>query len=53
MKRSYHHPFIDRRQQNKEENNKLESINVREQSITNEEIDRESIKSTKSTVSQT
>lgn len=59
MKRSYHHPFIDRGQRNKtengENNNKLELINVnkeqRQQPIANEEADRDSIKSVKSAVS--
>jgi len=59
MKRSYHHPFIDRSQRNKtengENNNKLELNNVnkeqRQQPIANEETDRDSIKSVKSSVS--
>jgi len=57
MKRSYHHPFIDRGQRNKtkngENNNKLELINAnKEQRPTaNEEADRDSIKSIKSAVS--
>jgi len=59
MKRSYHHPFIDRSQRNKtengENNNKLELINgnkeQRQQPIANEEADRDSIKSVKSSVS--
>ncbi|XP_003246417.2 uncharacterized protein LOC100572662 isoform X2 [Acyrthosiphon pisum] len=59
MKRSYHHPFIDRSQRNKtekgENNNKLELINAnkeqRQQPIANEEADRDSIKSVKSAVS--
>jgi len=50
MKRSYHHPFIDRGQQNK--NNQLENTDSKEQPITNEEIDRNSIKSIKSAVSE-
>lgn len=53
MKRSYHHPFIDRSQQDKTENdNKLENICNKDQPITNEETDRDSIKSIKSAVSQ-
>ncbi|XP_025195504.1 uncharacterized protein LOC112594753 [Melanaphis sacchari] len=59
MKRSYHHPFIDRSQRNKtgngENNNKLEQINAnkeqRQQPIANEDTDRDSIKSIKSAVS--
>ncbi|XP_022169683.1 uncharacterized protein LOC111033309 isoform X2 [Myzus persicae] len=57
MKRSYHHPFIDRSQRNKtengENNNKLELINVNKEqrNIANEETDRDSIKSVKSAVS--
>jgi len=56
MKRSYHHPFIDRNQ--KHDNNKLENVNnCREQKEKtkeqmNEEIDRNSITSVKSSVSQ-
>lgn len=58
MKRSYHHPFIDRSQRNKtengENNNKLELINVNKEqrNIANEETDRDSIKSVKSAVSR-
>jgi len=59
MKRSYHHPFIDRSQRNKtengEDNNKLELINAnkeqRQQPMANEEADRDSLKSVKSAVS--
>jgi len=59
MKRSYHHPFIDRGQRNKtdngENNNKLEQINAnkeeQQQPIVNEDTDRDSIKSIKSAVS--
>jgi len=59
MKRSYHHPFIDRSQRNKtengENNNKLEQINAnkeqRQQPLANEDTDRDSIKSIKSAVS--
>lgn len=60
MKRSYHHPFIDRSQRNKmengENNNKLELINANKEEqpqrpIANEEADRDSIKSVKSAVS--
>jgi len=50
MKRSYHHPFIDGDQRNKNENHQLENINSKEQPITNEETDRNSIKSIKSAV---
>jgi len=60
MKRSYHHPFIDRSQRDKTENgenkNKLEQINAnkeqRQQPVANEETDRDSIKSVRSAVSQ-
>lgn len=45
MKRSYHHPFIDHGQRNKNENNKLENINNKDKSIKNEDTDRDSIKS--------
>ncbi|XP_026806151.1 uncharacterized protein LOC113549169 [Rhopalosiphum maidis] len=59
MKRSYHHPFIDRSQRNKtengENNNKLEQINTnkeqRQQPLANEDTDRDSIKSVKYAVS--
>ncbi|XP_027842589.2 uncharacterized protein LOC114123723 [Aphis gossypii] len=60
MKRSYHHPFIDRGQRNKtdngENNNKLEQINAnkeeqQQQPIVNEDTDRDSIKSIKSAMS--
>lgn len=49
MRRSYHHPFIDRSQENKNENDKLENINGKE---ANEETDKNSVKSIKSAVSQ-
>lgn len=53
MKRSYHHPFIDRGRENENENdNKLENIHAREQTATKEETDNDSIKSVKSSVSQ-
>lgn len=55
MKRSYHHPFIDHSEQDKtkiKNDNKLENICTKEQPITNEETDKDSIKSIKSAVSQ-
>lgn len=52
MRRSYHHPFMDRSQPNKNENNKIENIYcTKQQSTKNEETDRDSIKSVKSAVS--
>lgn len=52
MKRSYHHPFIDRSQQNKKENDKFETMNAKEPSIINDETDNDSTTSIKSMVSQ-
>uniref|UniRef100_A0A2S2Q4Q3 Cilia- and flagella-associated protein 126 n=1 Tax=Sipha flava TaxID=143950 RepID=A0A2S2Q4Q3_9HEMI len=50
MKRSYHHPFIDHGQRNKNENHKLEKINNKDKSMKNEDTDRDSIKSAVSNV---